>query len=339
MKEEDIRPAELFNEYLRLSAEDAERLFSVWENAMVERPCPGCGKETATPRFVKHGFTFAACNRCDTLFALTVPTEEQLSHLYRDSKSARYWAEVFFPSVNEVRRKKIFRPRVIQALDKLSKLGVGLSTVVDVGAGTGIFLDELKHIMPDVEARAVEPGVALAEICREKGYDTYEGFISDAAENPRWQGVADLVTSFEVIEHLLDPMRFIADVSRLLKPGGIVLVTGLCGDGFDIRTLGERSKSVSPPHHLNFLSRRGAEGLVRRAGLELVEFATPGRLDVDIVKNAMAENDNAVEDPFLRMLLIQSGPEAQNAFQRFLAENGLSSHMWIYARRSRSSGI
>jgi len=85
---------------------------------------------------------------------------------------------------------------------------------------------------------------------------------------------------------------------------------------------------VSPPHHLNFLSRAGLSALLTRVGLEEIAFLTPGQLDVDIVRNA-----GLPADPFLAHLLGQGTDAQRAAFQRFLAENGLSSHMWVLARR------
>ena len=73
--------------------------------------------------------------------------------------------------------------------------------------------------------------------------------------------------------------------------------------------------------------------MLARAGLEDVAFLTPGQLDVDIVRNALAADDAAVTDPFLRHLLTQGDAVQRAAFQRFLADAGLSSHMWILARR------
>ena len=55
MKESDIRPAELLDEYLRLSVADAERLFAD-RSTLSERPCPGCGSVEYRAAFEKNGF-------------------------------------------------------------------------------------------------------------------------------------------------------------------------------------------------------------------------------------------------------------------------------------------
>jgi SAM-dependent methyltransferase len=173
---------------------------------------------------------------------------------------------------------------------------------------------------------AVEPGAELAESCRSNGLEVVAAPVESAAAEAEARG--DVVTSFEVVEHVHDPLEFVKAVGRMARPGGLVLVTGLGGDGFDVRVLGPAAGAVSPPHHLNFLSVAGFERLFERAALVDVEVETPGELDVELVQKAGAELD-----PFLELLLRRRGPEVHAAFQAFLRDARLSSHTWIWARR------
>ena len=107
MREADIRPADLLNEYLRLSAEDAARLFSD-SSCLNERACPGCSADKPEAAFEKNGFSFAHCGACRTLYANPVPAAGPLASFYRDSPSQQYLGGTFFPAVAEARRKQIF---------------------------------------------------------------------------------------------------------------------------------------------------------------------------------------------------------------------------------------
>jgi SAM-dependent methyltransferase len=168
----------------------------------------------------------------------------------------------------------------------------------------------------------------MAGICRTKGFQVLEKPVEEAKE---WANIADLVTCFEVIEHVYDPKSMIKAIYNLVKPSGFCLVTGLGGDGFDIQVLGKASKSVFPPHHLNFMSIKGLDILFRSAGFKEVEITTPGKLDVDIVQNSL--NSAQEEIPlFVRTILARDEATRQD-FQKFLAEHQLSSHVWILARK------
>ena len=334
MREADIRPIALLNEYLRLSAEDAKAFFAN-DASFSARNCPGCAANDAKQAFEKDGFNFVRCRNCQTLYANPAPAAEVLAEFYRASPSQEYWARTFFPAVAVARREKIFRPRVARIREIITKTKGSAGRLVDVGAGTGIFLEECRAAELGGQLAAIEPNDGLAALCRESGFETFEGFAGDAtrADDSAWRESADLVTCFEVIEHVLDTTSFIEELAGLLRPGGTLLFTGLCGTGFDILTLNEHSKAVAPPHHLNFLSRDGVERLLARAGLTLSTLLTPGELDVDIVRNTYREIPGIPLDPFIEFLIQSDDNQAQANFQIFLKENALSSHMWVVARK------
>lgn len=331
MKEEEIRPKHLLERYLQLSAEDVAREFPD-PSILPARSCPACTAPEIRASFTKAKFEYVRCAACDTLYARKVPSPEAMRRFYRDSPSTKYWAEVFFPAVAEARRELIFRPRAEKVLALARRYG-RVRSVIDIGAGTGLMLEELRGLDPALICRAVEPSVSMAETCRRKDFATFEGFAEDAASHADWAGSADLVTSFEVLEHLDDVKAFLASAAKLARRGALVLMSGLCGDGFDIRVLGAASNSVSPPHHLTFLSQAGVRRLLAACGLELLDFSTPGKLDVDIVRNKLGDQPGAVSDDFLSHLLLRASDEARAAFQDFLASHALSSHMWFVARR------
>lgn len=332
MREAEIRPANLLGEYLRLSAADAETFFSD-KSGLVERACPGCGDIAPRHLYDKNGFAIVVCEACETLYANPAPAADRLARFYADSPSTRYWANVFFPAVAETRRTKIFRPRAERILDLAARLGRVPRRVIDVGAGAGLLLEEIGRLSADTECAAVEPGEILAARLCDKGIATFPGFAEDAAEDANWAGSADLVTCSEVIEHIGDTVSFVAALGRLARPGGIVIITGLCGDGFDIRLLGAHSNAVCPPHHITFLSRRGVAALLARCGLDEIDFLTPGELDVDIVMNALDDDPNAVTDPRWRDRLLSASAADRSRLQAEIAASLHSSHMWIVARR------
>jgi SAM-dependent methyltransferase len=158
--------------------------------------------------------------------------------------------------------------------------------------------------------------------------------VEELSGDPRLTASADLVICCELIEHVTDTLEFLRALSGLAKPGGHILITGLSASGFDIEVLGENSNAVSPPHHLTFLSRRGVESLVKRSGLKLVYFETPGKLDVDIVKNALNKDPKLEMDRFIRNLILESDQETRESLQQFLSTSGLSSHMWAVIQNS-----
>lgn len=329
MKESDIRPEALLSRYLQLSAEDAERCFDGVKRQ--ERPCVACGNTGILREFEKNGFAYASCIHCGTLYQTPRPPIDAFEAFYRDSVSSRYWAEHFFPAVAEARREKIFRPRAKRLMQMCREHGIPVTKLIDVGAGYGILLDEWRQAKAATELLAIEPSPSLASECRNKGLNVVE----EIAENVTgFNGYADLLVCFEVLEHVFDPLSFVKSLSSLIREDGYIFISTLCVDGFDIQTLWDHSNSIFPPHHINFLSVDGFNQLFTRAGLEVISITTPGLLDVDIVHNAYRNHPEYLKNNrFVQQLMKDEKKSAQ--FQAFLSENCLSSHAWVFAKKSK----
>ena len=155
MKEHEIRPEALLNRYLELSAEDAKFFFG--NETRLDIACVACGETQTKHQFDKNEFAYEECVDCGTLFQSPRPAIANFELFYRQSKSSRYWAEVFFPAVAETRREKIFRPRV-ECLTKLcEEKNINVKRLFDVGAGFGIFLEEWRKSFPQTKVLAIEP--------------------------------------------------------------------------------------------------------------------------------------------------------------------------------------
>ncbi len=327
MKEYEIRPEALLNRYIELSGQDAEHCFG--SGLRIEVPCVACGSSQSTHQFDKNGFAYAQCTECGTLFQTPRPSIEMFEIFYRQSKSSRYWAEVFYPAVAEIRREKIFRPRVQRLGAMCADRGMTVERLIDVGAGYGIFLDEWQSHFPKTNILAVEPSTSLANECRSKGFAVIEDIVENVTG---YENSADLVTCFEVLEHVYEPLGFVRSLADLACPSGHVFLSTLCIDGFDLQILWDKSSQISPPHHINFLSVQGIEELFARAGLVDVMVTTPGQLDVDIVRNAVKRDPSLLKGQrFLENLLADEANAT--AFQAFLAQQRLSSHVWVIGRK------
>jgi len=320
MKENEIRPKELFERYLELSKQDATSFDAA---QFQEIQCPGCGANDSNNKFDKNGFNYKLCYKCGSLYCSPRPKEKILKEFYESSQSSKYWSEIFFPAVAESRREKLFRKKTKTIYELLCSKNYGPEKICDVGAGYGVFLEELKIHLPQAKFFAIEPSPESAEKCRSKGFNTLETTAEKASE---WSGYFDLVISQEVLEHVYHPLSFVESLHELTKPGGYCLVTGLGYEGYDILTLQKNSNSVFPPHHLNFLSIEGFDTLFQRAGFIDIQIWTPGELDVDIVLNSGLNND------FVQALS-KRGDKAVKDFQNFLQKYKLSSHVWVFARK------
>ena len=327
MKEQEIRPKDIFYEYLRLSENDAKKCFP--SNKRYKIDCPACKSSNLRDEFEKNSFTYVSCNSCHSLFLSPRPSEESFNEFYKDSKSSKYWAENFFPATAESRREKIFKPRVKRINNLCNELGFNPSVVMDIGAGYGIFLEEWRKVASNSRVIGVEPSKHLANICRKKDIEVIEEVAEDVKG---FDSMVDLLVCFEVLEHIHSPIDFINKLHKLIKPGGYILLSTLTIDGFDLQVLWDKSDSISPPHHINFFSINGFHALLNQCGFKDINTFTPGVLDVDIVNNAILKNPEIIKNHrFLKKII--KDDLLSKSFQEYLSKNKLSSHAWIMAKK------
>jgi len=170
MKEEEIRPKKVFDEYLRLAAIDAELYFG----ASVREPlhCPACNAKGKYV-FDKHGFSYEECLFCQTIFVSPRPPIKDFFRYYKESDSAKYFATTFYRETAKARRNKLWRPKAKMIFDVLKYYGVDKYYVFDIGGGYGIFAEEYQNLS-GVPVTVIEPGPDSAAICREKGLPVIE---------------------------------------------------------------------------------------------------------------------------------------------------------------------
>ncbi|WP_155829710.1 class I SAM-dependent methyltransferase [Butyrivibrio sp. AC2005] len=105
-----------------------------------------------------------------------------------------------------------------ESLAKLTYTGTEIyrdSVVADIGCGCGAFLDYVNGVAKKVVA--IEPAEFYREVLNRKGFYTYS-YAREAKD--RFANNVDVVTSFDVIEHVESPQDFLLDVYELLKVGG-----------------------------------------------------------------------------------------------------------------------
>jgi len=326
---DDLCPKDLIEGWEAAFMRDVKRLNAATD-LLMDVDCPACDGDEREPAFEKYGFRYVRCAECRTLFMTPRPSESLMADYYANSENYAFWSEHIFPATDAARREKIHRGRLDRVLDLCDRHDVPTGALLEVGAGYGTFgalalaSKRFNHVV------AVEPTPEMAEACRAAGLDVTESRIEDIPEGTH---AADVVVSLEVIEHLFDPKVFIARCADLLKPGGLLILSGPNGDGFDIATLGPGSQAIDV-EHVNLFNPGSLEALLRANGFADIAVSTPGRLDAEIVREAaLAGEFDLSEQPFLRRVLIDEWEDLGWPFQRFLAETGLSSHMWITARR------
>ena len=93
--------------------------------------------------------------------------------------------------------------------------------IVDIGCGEGITLEKVVGRHPGGHAVGIDSEPENIAICREHGLPVQYGTLYGL---PFADGSQDCVLLFEVIEHLADPAAALAEIHRVLRPAGRLIV-------------------------------------------------------------------------------------------------------------------
>lgn len=244
---------------------------------MAARRCIVCDCTPPFPFvFARDGHRLVRCPTCDLVFQDPQPDEEVLAASY-------YHDPAFTRALSGPLRDVTFE----RARAKLALLRRALRVrrgqrVLDVGCSSGAWLavagDE------GMRATGVEIGATTAEHARRRGLDVRTGTLEEALPELEAERF-DLVTFWDVLEHVRDPRRELELAARLLAPGGAVAATFPNVEGWyprlTYRLLARRTgvwEYPELPVHLYDFAPSTARRLLERTGLEamvLRTFPTP----------------------------------------------------------------
>ncbi len=103
--------------------------------------------------------------------------------------------------------------------------GVPVGKVLDVGIGTALFEEFLCSKGIAFDAVGIEPNPVMAEKARRKGYTVVIAF---AESLPFEDSTFDFVLCTDVLHLSKDPAKAVAEMHRVLKPGGHMLISMFC---------------------------------------------------------------------------------------------------------------
>jgi SAM-dependent methyltransferase len=218
------------------------------------RPCDLCNATDPVPLLVKDGYPVVRCHRCGLVYVGVAPARAMLEEFYgRDY----FEGEVFdgYTGEQDVRiRLGAARTRELARQEPGGRL-------LDVGCAAGFFLAPAAE---RYDVAGVEISEYAAQFARDRfGLDVVTGELAEAAFP---DASFDVVTLWDTIEHLVSPRETMREVSRITRPGGLVVVsTGNVESRLARRGL-DRWSLLAPPGHLFFFSPDTLGRLLRDCG-------------------------------------------------------------------------
>lgn len=260
-----------------IEIDDWENAVALWAaegapllDGLSPRSCPACDSKMSHIVFQSYdGYRFNECDRCGTWHVPLIVDWALFERFFAKCPSARAVAKKATTGRLEqpdtpdfLRFDKYFR----SVLDILPPSKSQLR-YLDIGCGVG-------HSLTAAKAAGMLPhGVEADPDAATLAKGNHEAVVGRIGDLPN--GSYEVVSMWETLEHLADPLLMVQEAVTRLSPGGLIAVTVPNLDASGLRISREKCSYVyggfNSPGHINFFNRRTIEMLFNRAGLALIE--------------------------------------------------------------------
>lgn len=236
---------------------------------MIQNPphsCPACARTATRPSssLIVKNVGELPILRCADCGHLWIATNSDQQRKIEESYSEEYSGYREDPYLSKVLRAEL--------AGRFARLAPPPAAVLDVGCGNGQFLGLAKEA--GYEVQGIDVSESAAGMCRKRGIPAFSGDFLTAQFSRRY----DLVTLWDVTEHLREPARFLGRARDLLNPNGI-LVLKIPSYGalnfYALKVFRNLNGLLQAPSHCQFFCRSSLAALLKREGYGEITWIPP----------------------------------------------------------------
>jgi SAM-dependent methyltransferase len=240
--------------------------------------CDNCRYDDIKLLFIKNGFNIVKCNNCGLVYTNPRISPESAPDIYDENyfKSPDSLITGYDNYVKE--RPTIeatFKKRMGFIFNNSPSLATAKSPrLLDIGCATGFLLNLFRELGWDVQGIELS-AFALSYAVSELRLPVHHGSVGSVNLS---EGVYDLITSWDVIEHSYTPKADLIKIHRLLRSGGYLAIITPNRDSWHARLLGHKwVEYEKPEEHLYFFGKRTFSQILNEIGFEVVATTTAGK--------------------------------------------------------------
>lgn len=239
--------------------------------------CNICGSNKYSLFCTKHGFEYVKCFDCGLVYVRSRLTEMDFKEEAEKLAKTRHLIKAKIESdYSDFIREVIHNPR-LHLIKSYRRNG----RMLDIGCGNGAFIYSAEK--RGWKVSGVELSESNALYARDKrGLNVQLGTIFDAKFSDEY---FDVVTMWEVIEHLNSPLQYLKETNRILRKDGAVLISTPNINSLTRFLIHDRWEIFSPEKHLNLFSQNTITTLFKKTGFKIKKIWAEDINVLTIIRN------------------------------------------------------
>lgn len=232
--------------------------------------CPACNRDTPHQElYEKNGCPVSKCSVCGLGRAAPAkfdPHSYYNAGYFNGSHSDGY--------LDYAASEQVLRQEFVRVVNVLAEYCPPGAHVLEIGCAFGFFLKEARRTF---KVSGIEIAADAVAACHAAGLDLVHQGEANEETLANLEPV-DAIVMLDVVEHLADPVATLGLCSRMLKPGGVIILTTGNFASPLARLTGKYWRLMTPPQHLWYFTPESLRKLAAGNGMQVEDCSSPWKI-------------------------------------------------------------
>lgn len=231
--------------------------------------CPICKNSNIENNFliINKNYRLQKCSNCNLVFPNTTFASDRdyVKKVYTHYSEQNHRKILY--GTQKYRKSTFIEQRYnycIKRIFKNKKINV-----LEYGCGNGLFLSYLKK--KKIKYKGLEVDPYQIQIAKKNGLNVTNESLKDEKNNEY-----NLCVMFDVLEHLIDPIKQLKIINKKIKKGGYVICYSPNIYSIAFELMGKNQNQVYPFEHLFFFAKKSLEILAKKTNFKILNYETFG---------------------------------------------------------------
>lgn len=226
-----------------------------------ERVCPVCDINNELEIFYKEGGRYVKCLDCNMVYLNPVFKDSAIKDYYESNHTEQ-------SELVESDTDNFYINIYSGGLDDIYELFPQVNNILDIGCSSGTFLDVAKK--RNLKTFGIELNQAEYKFAKDKGHNVHNKLL----ENIKFEVKFNIVTLWDVFEHLIDGTFYLNEIKKILSKDGVIFLQIPSSDSLAAKILREECNMYDGLEHVNLYGVSSIKKLADKCGLRILSLKT-----------------------------------------------------------------